>query len=184
MDLRRLRAGEWIAAVSGVVLFVSLFLPWYRQEPREGVQDDFLRGVAREAGSTDISAWDAFTVVDVMLAGVAVLGVALLVVTAIQKTPAVTIALDGLVGLVVGVALVVVVVRVLNFPDGLEPFDRSPFEVSRTAFILLGPLATFGVFAGAMVAMRDERLSKPGRPTDSTGLPVDAPPAIETLPAP
>ena len=30
MDLRRLRAGEWIAGVSGVVLLVSLFLPWYR----------------------------------------------------------------------------------------------------------------------------------------------------------
>ena len=29
MDLRRLRAGEWVAAASGVALLVSLFLPWY-----------------------------------------------------------------------------------------------------------------------------------------------------------
>ena len=29
MDLRRLRAGEWLAAAAGVALVVSLFLPWY-----------------------------------------------------------------------------------------------------------------------------------------------------------
>ena len=29
MDLRRLRAGEILLAVSGLVLLVSLFLPWY-----------------------------------------------------------------------------------------------------------------------------------------------------------
>jgi hypothetical protein len=32
--------------------------------------------------------------------------------------------------------------------------------------------------------MRDERLSKPGRPTDQTGAPVSEPIAVETLPGP
>ena len=32
MDLRRLRAGEWIAGVAGLVLLVALFLPWYGDE--------------------------------------------------------------------------------------------------------------------------------------------------------
>ena len=32
--------------------------------------------------------------------------------------------------------------------------------------------------------MRDERLSEPGELTDQTGLPVSAPIAVETLPAP
>jgi hypothetical protein len=32
MDLRRLRAGEWIVAVSGAALLASLFLPWYGRD--------------------------------------------------------------------------------------------------------------------------------------------------------
>jgi hypothetical protein len=39
------------------------------------------------------------------------------------------------------------------------------------------------VVAGA-VAMRDERLSPPGRPTDATGRPVPRAPEVEPLPAP
>jgi hypothetical protein len=34
------------------------------------------------------------------------------------------------------------------------------------------------------MAMRDERLSKPGRPTDLSGRPIPAQPEVETLPAP
>jgi hypothetical protein len=184
MDLRRLRKGEWIAGVSGFVLFVSLFLPWYRQRPADDVEDPFMRELADRVGSSAISAWEAFAAVDILLAAVAVLGVTLLVVTAVQPTAAVGVAMDALVTLVVGVVLVIVVVRVINFPAGLEVFDRPPFEVSRTGWIVIGPLATLGVFVGALVAMRDERLSEPGRPTDPTGVPVDAPPEIETLPAP
>jgi len=184
MDLRRLRKGEWIAGVSGMVLFGSLFLPWYRQQPLEDIRDPLTREFADRAGSTDVSAWEAFAVVDVLLLLVAALGVALLVVTAVQETAAVGIALDALVTLLVGIALVVVVIRVLNFPEGLEPFDRPPFEMGRTGFIVVGPLATLGVLVGAVVAMRDERLSQPGRPTDATGMPVDAPPDIEIVPSP
>jgi hypothetical protein len=35
MDLRRLRAGDVAAAVSGTVLFVALFLPWYSEDGEE-----------------------------------------------------------------------------------------------------------------------------------------------------
>ena len=186
MDLRRLRAGEWIAGVSGVILFVSLFLPWYRQEPKEGVTDQFLREIQERQGSTDISAFDVFSAVDLILVGIAVLGIAVFVVTAMQQSAAVGVALEALVTTISAVALIVVVIRVLNFPDELAAFntDVNPFVTERTAFIVLGPLATFGVFAGSLIAMRDERLSKPGRWTDSTGVPIDAPPEIEVISSP
>jgi hypothetical protein len=186
MDLRRLRAGEWIAGVSGVVLFASLFLPWYRQEPKEGLRDEFTRAIAERAGSTDISAFDAFSAVDIMLVVVAGLGLAICVVTAIQKSPAVGVALEALVTLISGVAVIVVLVRVLNFPDSLAAFNApsNPFETSRTAWIAVGPLATIGVCVGSVVAMRDERLSKPGKWTDSTGVPIDAPPEVEIISSP
>ena len=159
MDLRRLRAGEWIAGASGAVLLVALFLPWY------------------DAAGTDVSAFEAFSVLDVLLVAIALLGVSLVVVTASQPSAAVGIALDGLVTVIAAVVAILLVFRVLNLPGDLEGAERA-------AFGWVGLAAAWGVFAGALVAMRDERLSKPGRPTDSTGVPVDAPPEIETIPAP
>ena len=161
MDLRRLRAGEWIAAVSGAALVVSLFLPWYT------------------AGDQDVSAFEAYSVVDVLLLVTGLLGVGLLVVTAVQKTAAVGVASDSLLTLVAGIVVLVAAVRALNLPGELEAAGAG-----RAAFLWLGLAAAFGVFVGALTAMRDERLSKPGMQTDATGVPVSAPPEIERLPAP
>ena len=58
MDLRRLRAGEWLAAAGGVALIVSLFLPW-----------------------------DPPTIIAVLLAALALLALALAVLQATQDTP-------------------------------------------------------------------------------------------------
>lgn len=159
MDLRRLRAGEWIAGASGVLLFVSLFLPWY------------------DAAGTDLSAFEAFAVFDVVLIALAALGLVLVAVTASQPSAAPGIALDALLTIIAAVIAILLLFRVLNLPADLEGAERA-------AFGWVGLAAAWGVFAGALVAMRDERLSKPGRPTDSTGVPVDSPPEIETIPAP
>jgi hypothetical protein len=164
MDLRRLRKGEWIAGVSGLVLLVSLFLPWYEVE---GVQ-------------LDVSAFEAFSAFDVLLVLVALAGMAVVAVIAVQEAPAVGIAVEALLTLVAAVVSILLFFRVLNLPD---PLDSIP-GAGRTAFPWVGLAATLGVFAGSLVAMRDERLSKPGRPTDSTGAPIDSQPEIETLPAP
>ena len=159
MDLRRLRIGEWVAAVSGAVLVASLFLPWYTP------------------GGEDVSAFEAYTVIDVLLLIVGLLGIALLVVTAAERTPAVGVASDALLTLVAGPVFVAAVLRALDVPGDLGGAGRA-------AFLWIGLAAAFGVLAGALLAMRDERLSKPGRPTDATGVPVAGPPEIETLPAP
>lgn len=161
MDLRRLRAGEWIAAVAGTVLVVSLFLPWYR------------------AGDIDVSAFEAYAVVDVLLLAIGLLGIALLVVTATQRTAAVGVASDTLLTIVAGVVVVVAAIRAANVPGDLEASNAE-----RAAFLWIGLAAAAGVLVGAVIAMRDERLSKPGGHTDATGVPVDWPPEIETLPAP
>ena len=157
MDLRRLRAGEWIAAVSGAVLLVSLFLPWYG------------------AGTEDASGWEALAAVDVALALVAAFGVSLVVVTASQRVPAVPVALSAMVTLVGLIGLALVLIRLGNLPDGFD---------GRELGVWLGLLATIGIVAGAALSMRDERLSPPGRHTDLTGRPAPPPAEIEPLPAP
>src|SRR5687768_11410108 len=131
MDLRRLRAGEWIAALSGAVLLVSLFLPWYG------------------AGAEDASGWEALAVLDVALALVAGFGVGLLVITASQRVPAVPIALSAMVTLVGLVGLVLVLIRLADLPGGFD---------GRELGVWLGLLGAIGIVAGGAVAMRDERL--------------------------
>jgi hypothetical protein len=158
MDLRRLRAGEWVAALSGIVLLVSLFLPWY--------------GAGAEG---DASGWEALAAVDIALALVAAFGVGLLVITASQRVPAVPIALSAVVTFVGLIGMVLAAIRLVSVPDGLD---------GREAGVWLGLLGTIGIVAGGWLAMRDERLSPEGRHTDLTGRPTSAPPEIERIPAP
>jgi hypothetical protein len=155
MDLRRLRVGEWIAALAGLVLLVSLFIPWY--------------------GEPHTTAWEALAVNDVLLAAFALFAVALLFVTAMQAAPAVPIFLDALVALAGMVASVLVLVRVGFLPDGAD---------SREAGLWLGLAGALGVAVGGWISMRDQRLSRPGRPTDLSGRPVAEPAEVEVQPPP
>ena len=101
MDLRRLRAGEWVAAAAGVALLVSLWLPWYSER----------------------SAWQSLAVIDVLLALIAASGVALLLVTATQSAPAVPLAFSVFVVLAGALGLVLVLSRLLSLPDWAEGRD-------------------------------------------------------------
>ena len=157
MDLRRLRAGEWIAGISGLVLLVALFLPWYGDD----------------AGSR--TGWESLGALDIVLALVALAALAIPVVTAFQRVPAVPLALQALTTLVGGLAGLLVLGRVLNMPD---------WAVSREWGLWVALAATLGIVVGGMVAMRDERLTRAGRHNDLTGVPVAHPREVETLSPP
>ena len=139
----------------GLVLLIALFLPWY--------------------GNPDRTAWEWFTVLDMILAIVALAAISVPVVTATHRVPAVPLALESLVALLGLIALVLVAFRFVNLPGDAD---------SRQIGLSLGLLATLGIFAGGMVGIRDERRSPRGRHTDLSGVPVGSPPEIETVPAP
>lgn len=162
MDLRRLRAGEWIVGVSGLVLLVALFLPWYGSE-------------AGDDGAASLTGWQSLGALDVVLAAVALAALAIPVITATHRTPAVPLALQSLTTLTGIVALLLLLIRVLNIPD---------WAVEREWGLWLGLAATLGIVAGGLIAMRDERLTRNSRHTDLTGVPVTQPREIEQLPAP
>jgi hypothetical protein len=126
MDLRRLRAGEWVAAASGVTLLVSLFLPWY--EP-------------------SASGWESLAAIDVLLAFVAASGVLLAIVTAVQRVPAVPIATSALVFISGTFGVLLVLFRLIDIPDG---------AAGREWALWLGLAGALGIVAGSFVAMRDE----------------------------
>lgn len=144
-----------MAAVAGVILLAALFQPWY--------------------GTPDATAWEAFSVIDLVLAAVAVFAIALLFVTAAQKVPTVPIALDAALALAGLLALVLVLLRVASLPDGAD---------SREWGLWQGLIGVLGVNVAAWVAMRDQRLSQPGSPTDLSGKPIAEPQEVELLPAP
>jgi hypothetical protein len=163
---------------------VALFLPWY--ELGQGI-------VAAPPDVLDAraSAWDAFTVLDVLLALGALAAIAVVVVTAAHSTPAVPLTMESLVALIALVLLVLVVFRLVDPPDvsfiesTASPATREHVEdVDLAAGAWLGLAAVLGIFVGGLLAMRDERRSPAGRHTDLTGVPVESPTEIETLPAP
>jgi phosphatidylglycerophosphate synthase len=158
MDVRRLRVGEWITAISGVVLLASLFAPWY---------------AAEDVPAT--SGFESLAILDIVLALVAAAAVALLIITAAQRLPAVPLTFNTLVCLLGLLAVVLVVIRTLDLPDGAD---------AREWGLWLGLAGALGVAVGSLIALRDERLSRPGRPTDLGGAPSPPPAEIEALPAP
>jgi heme A synthase len=157
MDLRRLRAGEWIAGISGLVLLMALFLPWYSDAD----------------GSR--TGWQSLGALDVVLAVVALAALAIPVVTALERAPAVPLAHESLTTLIGFLTVVLVLIRVLNMPD---------WATEREWGLWVALAATLGIVTGGLIAMRDERLSPAGRHTDLTGVPVPEQREVDTLPAP
>jgi hypothetical protein len=157
VDLRRLRAGEWMLAAAGALAVASPFLPWYR------------------ASGSDLTGWEALSVVDAVLFATGLVAIGVVAFTAEQSTAAAPIAAQALFTLLAGVVCVVVWVRVLKLPDGLD---------SREVGAWLAVAGAPAMVVAALIAMRDERPSAPGRPTDTTGVPVESQREIETLPAP
>ena len=102
MNLTKVRNGEWIAALGGVALIVSLFLPWY----------------GSDGTSATVDAWEAFGIVHVILLVCGLFGPLLLVFHIQQKTAAVPLAIAGL-GAWMGIlAIALVLLRGLAFTPG------------------------------------------------------------------
>jgi hypothetical protein len=166
MELRRVRLGEWIAGASGVALLAFMLFAWYGVEAKEA-------GEATVTGTADRTPWQAFAVLDIVLALTAAMAIVLVVVTATQRTPALPIALVSLTAFVATVATVWLAIRVAAPPAP----EGTNLETTRAAGLWLGLLACAGITAGALAGMRDE---SPGLGMPS---PWDAPERAPSMPA-
>ena len=128
-DLRRLRPAELLALASGLLLAVSLFLPWY----------------AFPGGRRD--AFDALTVAELPAAIAAALALTLVVATVFQRSPAIPVALATF---LVGIGLLAVVLvagRAIALPGAAS---------ERCYGLWLGLTGTVGVTISGLLALRDE----------------------------
>jgi hypothetical protein len=128
VDLRRLRLGEWLAAAAGIVLIVSLFLPWYE-------------------GAEAASGYESLTVIDVLLTLLALLALALPVLQATQDAPNKPVGAAVLTVVLGALGVLLVLFRLIDAPEG-------GVEVRAGAWVAL--LATVGVTAGGWRSLAAE----------------------------
>jgi hypothetical protein len=120
--MSRLRLGEWLCGAGGVALIAFMFAPWY----------------------DDANAWNAFTVLDVLLALVALLGIAAAVLQATRRSPALPVLVD-VIGSAVGlIAVIWLLVRVIAAPG------------DRAWGLAAGFVSCLVLVAGVWLAMRTE----------------------------
>ena len=165
MDLRRVRRWEWLTGLAGVVLLVSLFLPWYGLAGRGN-------GTFAFPGGSTATGWQAFSVVDIVLAVVALGAIALPAVAAMQRTAAVPQGFTALLMPFAIAAAIVAVVRLLNAPGfadlgidyrgaylthsvGVASLDG--FDVTREIGAWLGAAAAIAIFLLDARSMGDPR---------------------------
>ena len=154
MDVRRLRTGEVVTGLAGVVLLAAMvLLDWY--------------GVEVPQGTEPISGFDAFRaydVVDVVLVLLAVAAIALPILTATQETPAIPVSMSAFIVTGSLIASLVVLFRIIDTPD-LEgerfildqPGLNTGFETTLEPGLFVGFAATVAIGVGAWLAMRDDR---------------------------
>jgi hypothetical protein len=139
MDVRRLRPGEWLAGIGGAALLAVMFMDWYGSDG-EGAQ---------------ANAWEAFSVVDIILAIAGLLGVALAAITAAHRAAAVPIAVASLLGSIGGLAALVLIWRVIDVPGS--------GAVTRESGLWIGLISCGTLLAGAVASMKDERFPRAAR---------------------
>jgi len=149
--MRRLRDGEWVAGAGGLALLAAMFLHWYGTD---------LRIVVFE-----VTAWQAFGVLDVVLALLALVPLALVFTQATRGSPSIPVAFSVLSTIAGMLAALLILYRIVD-----QPGPNDVVEVQAGAW--LGLLAALVVAAGGWRSMRVEPV--PGTPI----------PPIDDLPEP
>ena len=151
MDTSKLSVGDQIAAVSGAVLLIALFLPWY------GID------VSGVDVSGSFSAWEALGFIDILLFLVSVVAIGVPVAKAAGSLP------DDIPGPLLvlaagGLAVLLVLFRIVDLPT---PDLGGGVDFSRKFGIFLGLIAAVGVAYGGWRANEE---------APATSTPAAAPP--------
>jgi hypothetical protein len=151
MDLSKLRRGELIAGVGGIVLLLALFIfDWY------GVDVNITTPFGDIGGGADFGAWDGQgftgTIANLVILAAAVAAVGLAVLTATARTVTLPVAASALTaGL--GIAAVVMVLMRMVFQPGQDEFIELRFG------IWLALISSAVIAYGGWEAMREEGTS-------------------------
>jgi hypothetical protein len=151
--MRRLRDGEWIAGAGAVALIVSLFLHWYGLALFENVVPE-------------VTAWQAFGLLDVVLVLLALVPLTLVVTQATRESPAIPVFFSVMTVLAGLIAALLILYRIVNQPGPNEVVNVQPGA-------WLGLLAALVIAAGGWRSTRVEPIpGQPPRPVEDQPLPA------------
>jgi uncharacterized membrane protein YhaH (DUF805 family) len=148
MDADRLSTGEKIAGASAVLLFVFMFFEWF--------SIDISGGQGLFNISEGLSAWEAFSTIDIVLlvTVVAAVGVAIVRLTDAVFEPPVS--LNAIVAILGGISVLLILYRIVDPPVG---DDVPGLDVGPAIGIFLGLIAAAGIAYGGYRAMQEEGTS-------------------------
>jgi hypothetical protein len=175
-DTTRVRLGDLVAAISGVILFLSLFLHWYSVSVK----------VAGFSESKGFSGWTVLSFIDILLFIIAVVVVGIAVARMAGAIPRMAVS-PGLLVLGLGVlATLLVLYRIIDIPGDTSSLDAGGLNVdlSRSIGIFIALLASLGVAAGGWITWNEEGKPKPGGVGAGAGGPVGAGQPYGGQPAP
>ena len=148
MDLSRLRTGERIAAGAAVLLFIDMFLHWYKADIGNvipGVRD---LGVSVPL-TAHASAWQAFSILDIYLLIVILVALGMAFLSATQRSVALPVAASVILTVLAAIATFIVFMRLVDQPGPDKIIDIELF--AWVGFILCAAI-TYGGWR----SMRDE----------------------------
>ncbi len=147
MDFNKLRLGEVVAGVAGVLLLIVMFFSWYRVGGLGGGLTDVL---ARQSGlDITANAWQSFRLLDILLLITALAGIASAVLTGTQRSVALPVAASVAVTALGVLATVLVLFRIID-----QPGPNAFISVAFGAY--LGLLLCALIALGGFMSMRDE----------------------------
>ena len=159
MDTSRLTTADMIAGVGGIVLLISLFLPWY------GVSVD----VAGFSASESASGWEVLSLIDILLFLCAVVAIAVVAARAAGALPPEVPA--GVVLLGVGaLALLLCLFRIIDIPAPGDVPDEV--DLSRKVGVFIALLSSAAIAYAGWRANAE----RPGGPGTATAEPATPPP--------
>jgi hypothetical protein len=154
VKLSRLRAGEAIALVAAILLFVCMFFSWYGSEVSGQVGTIAFGGGAGSGGS----AWQSLDLISLvlMLTVVVTVGAALLRVTGSDWEPAIP--PSAAVAVLGGLSTLLVLFRILVPPD-FGTLGGVAVNATLELGVFLGLLTAFGIAYGGYRAMAENGTS-------------------------
>jgi hypothetical protein len=189
-DVSRLRRGERIAAIGGVLLFILLFFNWYDISVSISAA-----GITRSGDVASVSAWDAFSFIDIYLLVVALVAIGLAALTASQRTPALPVTASVITTAVAALGTLLILFRIVDTPGGSGSFFGGSVDVSPTIWAFVALIVTAGITYAGYLSMREEGTTLgdvraqasaafEGSGSGSGGSGSNAPPSEAAPPAP
>ncbi|MGB7589440.1 MAG: hypothetical protein WBM00_12115 [Solirubrobacterales bacterium] len=144
MDLNRLNRGEKIAAGSAIALFIIMFLSWYTVDTPAGIP------------SPTLSAWDAYSFIDIILLVTIVAAVGAAVLRASDAD--IDVPASQIVTALGALSVLLILFRIISTPSW-SAFGVDVADSSVTYGVILGLIAAVGIAFGGYSSMQEEGAS-------------------------